>query len=131
MPTAIDFINDGPEEAAKLRPVPRLLHMLAHHTLCPTFENYGNFVYNVEGRPGFVHVWGNFADYSFAFSITTDDAELIAQLTAAIRTNQATPAYAEAKAADYARHKFWRDREEERRQAMRNDARRRLRELAR
>lgn len=93
-----------------------LLGMLETHTLDPRFEAYGNFIYphrqcrstrNPVTRervyedvgpmdpehPGDVHVWGNFFDYSYAFSIITDEPEVVERLTTAIRANQATDRY--------------------------------------
>lgn len=70
-----------------------LLAALSTYTLDPAFEEYGNFV--GDDLPG--HFFGNFYDVSGVFSLDTTDAELIAKLTAAIRANQATAAYAAAK----------------------------------
>lgn len=96
------------------------LLMLAKHTLDPSFEEYGNFVYphhrSREFRdpttlelsyedlgpmdpehPEDVHIWGNFFDYSYGFSIVSDEPAVIERLTAAIRANQLTPTYLAAK----------------------------------
>lgn len=130
--TIVHDMNRGPEAAAEIAdPVARLLYMLAHFTLEPTFEQYGNFVHPTDRDPSITHVWGNFADYSFCFNIDTSDAELVARLTAAIRANQATPAYAEAKRAEEARRKYWRDREEQRAIESRRWARQQLEAMAR
>lgn len=104
-------------------PIERLLARLEAETLDPMFEEYGNFVsparkahhersertgwkdvYTDAGpiypeHPNAVHFWGNFQTYSHVFSIYTDDPALIERLTAAIRANQATPAYLDAKQA--------------------------------
>lgn len=78
-----------------------LMAALARETLDPTFEEFGNFV--LESEPpaipaGYVRFWGNFYTLSYVFSVDTDDLALIKRLTDAIRANQATPAYAQAKA---------------------------------
>jgi hypothetical protein len=92
------------------------IERLAAHTLDPSFEDYGNFVFEPRnaqylGRgeyadlgpqyPGqnVVRFWGNFADVSGVFHIDTDEPELIEKLTAAIRANQQTDAYQAARAA--------------------------------
>ena len=65
--------------------------LLASEPLNYTFERYGNFITTHDGVTRF---WGNFARVSHVFQLDTDEPEIIARLTAAIRANQATPAYA-------------------------------------
>lgn len=93
-----------------------LLDLLARQPLSPVFEEFGNFVvparratcswdaaamcdvYEDAGpihpeAPDAVRFSGNFDNYSGAFSVDTDEPEVIAKLTAAIRANQASEAY--------------------------------------
>jgi len=82
-----------------------ILKDLAEHTLDPVFEDYGNFVYmptwedkeTAEKYKGLTAICGNFLTYSHAFRLLTDDKELIEELTTAIRKNQATEKYKQAK----------------------------------
>ena len=67
------------------------MEILANQPLDSTFERFGNFVLPEEG--GITQFWGNFRHLSHVFSICTDDAALIATLTAAIRANQQRPDY--------------------------------------
>jgi hypothetical protein len=101
--------------------IDELLQVLASTPLDPDFEHYGNFImprpcravqaYTTAGEiewvdgdpfypkaPGLVRFWGNFLEMSHVFQIDTDDADLIARLTKAIRSNQRTQAYRTAKA---------------------------------
>lgn len=72
-----------------------LCKVLEVHTLNPLFEDYGNFA-SMETE-GVTHFFGNFFDVSHVFRIDTDDAPTVERLTALIRANQQTPAYAAAK----------------------------------
>ena len=82
-----------------------ILKDLAEYTLDPVFEEYGNFVYiptwedeeSAEKYKGLTAISGNFLTYSHAFRLLTDDAELIEELTKAIRKNQETEEYKQAK----------------------------------
>lgn len=82
-----------------------ILKDLAEYTLDPTFEDYGNFVYistwcdeeSAEKYKGLTAISGNFLTYSHAFRLITDDVELIRELTEAIRRNQRTEEYKQAK----------------------------------
>lgn len=82
-----------------------ILKDLEEHTLDPVFEDYGNFVYvptwedeeAKEKYKGLTAICGNFLTYSHAFRLLTDDKELIEELTTAIRKNQATEKYKQAK----------------------------------
>ena len=84
-----------------VQPIEALFARLESDVLDRSFERYGNFIepdpVNMKGEPlgaaGSVSFWGNFLTYSHVFGIITDDADLIQQLTAAIRRNQQTPAY--------------------------------------
>lgn len=96
----------------KRDPLRELFRALETYTLDPTFEAYGDFIsetkpeivaiLNDDKSAGLderrtVHVWGNFYDFSCVFSIYTDDDELIAKITSAVRTNKSTVAYKEAR----------------------------------
>lgn len=82
-----------------------ILKDLKLHTLDPVFEEYGNFVYiptwedeeAAEKYKGLTAISGNFLTYSHAFRLLTDDADLIEELTKAIRENQDTEEYKRAK----------------------------------
>lgn len=108
--TQIDSNGGGLPE-----PIEALFTALKAHTLCPTFEKYGNFVevdpVNDADRAiypaGTTSFFGNFADLSHVFSIATRDADLAGRLTAAIRDNQALPRYAKAKADEEERLRWW------------------------
>lgn len=77
--------------------IEKLFERLENNTLDPTFEDYGNFAKN--RGAGVVHFWGNFHDVSAVFDIETDDPELVQSLIAAIKANQDTQAYHDAKHA--------------------------------
>jgi hypothetical protein len=107
--------GDTPDQIAAL------LDRLAGEPLNPTLEAYGNFVMPAraaapaigdDGKvvyadlgpiyseaPNAIRFTGNFYRVSAVFGIDTDEPELIEKLTAAIRANQATPAYKAAKRA--------------------------------
>ena len=51
----------------------------------------GNFV--KEQSDGSTRYFGNFIDVSHVFSIVTDDSEIVASLTPAIRANQERPGH--------------------------------------
>lgn len=82
-----------------------ILKDLAEYTLDPVFEEYGNFVYmptwcdeeSAEKYKGLTVISGNFLKLSHAFSLLTDDEKLIKELTEAIRKNQETNEYKQAK----------------------------------
>lgn len=82
-----------------------ILKDLAEYALDPVFEEYGNFVYmptwcdeeTAEKYKGLTAISGNFLNLSHAFSLLTDDEELIKELTEAIRKNQETEKYKQAK----------------------------------
>jgi hypothetical protein len=83
------FSNGG----GQTLPIEALFDRLATDPLDRTFEPecYGSFIYKYEdGRTSF---FGNFHTCSHVFNILTDDAELIARLTTAIRANQQRPDY--------------------------------------
>lgn len=91
--------------------IDELIEVLGRTPLDPTFEAYGNFI-----SGPFDHGWdnprleehkllnpctnffGNFYEVSHVFNIWTDEPAVIDRLTAAIRANQATPAYLDARA---------------------------------
>ncbi len=86
-------------------PVEVLLDALGKHTLDPSFEDYGNFVFQEEGR---WWVFGNFLERSHVFRISTEDHAEVAEVEAAIRAKQATPVYQAAR-EDWQRRKQGRE----------------------
>lgn len=80
---------------------------LKKYALDPTFEKYGNFIYKNPKFPknpemtkkykGWWCLFGNFFDYSNAFSIYTDDEKLAAKFRNLIRKNQKSKKYIQAK----------------------------------
>ncbi len=93
----------GGEEPAT---VDELLAALATEALDPRFEEFGGFIdlcpiaANSERQllpDGWVQFHGNFQTVSHVFQIVTNDPAMIAELTAAIRANQASERYAVAK----------------------------------
>lgn len=81
-----------------------LFSMLEREPLDPRFEKFGNFYENYpemcDGTKSEVphYFTGNFYLVSCGFRVETDDDALAEKILAAIRANQATPAYQEAKA---------------------------------
>lgn len=90
------FIDDTKEN---------ILKDLAEYTLDPVFEEYGNFVYMptwcdkeaADKYKGLTAISGNFLTLSHAFRLLTDDKQLIKELTEAIRKNQKTEEYKQAR----------------------------------
>lgn len=78
-------------------PLTKLLERLTENTLDPRFEKIGNFI--LSAKEGGLHFWGNFLDVSARFDILTDDRSVIASLSGAIRANQRTIRYTEARKA--------------------------------
>lgn len=86
--------------------VDELLVLLENAPLDPRFEHYGDFAsrpstefleaYDV--APGGWCFHGNFLGLSHAFSVTTDDADLVAKFLAAIRANKERDDYRAARA---------------------------------
>ena len=82
-----------------------ILKDLAEYILDPVFEEYGNFVYMptwcdeeaAKKYKGLTAISGNFLNLSHAFSLLTDDEELIKELTEAIRKNKKKEKYKQAK----------------------------------
>lgn len=108
------------EEPADLN---TLLDCLACSPLDPRFEDYGNFIDECPiscktEQPllpvGWQSFGGNFYEYSHCFQLTTNDPQAIAELTAAIRKNQATKGYADAKADTARKNEIQRKEDEER-----------------
>lgn len=97
-----------------------LLHNLSTYTLDRTFEAFGNFIdddaRNERDEPlhsdGSVRFWGNFAGVSCVFLVVSDEPEVIAAMTQAIRANQATesyldqPPYFDSRKLQIVEHKF-------------------------
>jgi len=75
------------------RTIAELIDTLGTHPLDPRFEADGGDFINLSANTAAVRFHGNFLTLSYVFAIRTDDAEIIAQLTAAIRANQARPDY--------------------------------------
>ena len=91
------FIDDTEEN---------ILQDLAAHTLDPIFELYGDFVNpspewlsteNAAKYAGCTMISGNFRAYTHAFRLVTDDAALIARISAAVQRNKARPEYQDRK----------------------------------
>ena len=91
------FIDDTEEN---------ILQDLAAHTLDPIFELYGDFVNpspewlsteNAAKYAGCTMISGNFRAYTHAFRLVTDDAALIARISAAVQRNKSRPEYQEAR----------------------------------
>jgi hypothetical protein len=98
-----------------------LMCRLERYTLNPMFERYGTFVIQCRGAafsgfdpntckhvcidtgpiyadaPYAVRFFGNFYDLSAVFQVDTDDAEVIEVVLGAIRANQQSPTYTEAR----------------------------------
>lgn len=83
-----------------------LIEVLKTETLDPSFEANGNFVIqnptwlteeSKEKYKGCTVFFGNFLGYSHVFNITTDEPETIEPLTVAIRENQTTEKYQQAR----------------------------------
>lgn len=100
-----------------------LLQVIETETLDPRFEDYGNFINeykpmkvtdNNQHLVGCTTIFGNFQKYSHVFRIITNDEKTIDKLTQAIRKNQQTEEYvqarieylAEKKLDEYAKKKF-------------------------
>lgn len=121
-PTTVIRSNGG----GTMLPIDALFTRLETDVLDPTFEEYGNFIEQMEG--GGVSFFGNFHTYSHVFNIETHDAALIERLSALILANQATDAYAAAKveyAEEKRRHREWvAERDRKRREDQQEHARR-------
>jgi hypothetical protein len=96
----IQIISNGSKWAGEQPDtVEKLIEVLGEQPLNPTFEGYGNFIIEENtdlvkhGVSVRVRFFGNFARLSHVFNIRTDEPDLIATLTKAIRDNQATSAY--------------------------------------
>jgi hypothetical protein len=73
--------------------IERLVEVLGKEPLNPIFEGYGNFIVEEDRSPMRVRFSGNFARLSHVFDIRTDEPDVIAVLTKAVRENQASPEY--------------------------------------
>ena len=104
---AVEIISNGSKWAGEEPdPLEQLRERLESCTLDPRFEAYGNFAHEEDDADflarfpqyaGTWHLFGNFYDYSHVFCIRGPLDEL-APIVDAIRANQGTPAYAQAKA---------------------------------
>ena len=110
-----------------LEGMPRLRELLATMALRPDYAGYDRNPIGYQALtpiwpdyPGIVRFSGNFDEYSFCFNFDTNDAELIAEMVAALDANKATPAYAAAVAAHAEaerKRQEWQDQRDERRRA--------------
>jgi len=73
-----------------------LLKVLEDNALDPRFEDFGNFVYEPDSN-GVTRFFGNFFSLSHVFNLDTDEPETIKALTEAIKKNQDSEAYKEAR----------------------------------
>lgn len=88
------IISNGSKWAGEpVDPVEKLLAVLQEHPLDRLFESYGNYIFkDDDGIPGgTTRFWGNFLSISHVFQIDTNDLDVIARLTTAIRANQQRP----------------------------------------
>ena len=105
-----EYLNPVSNPAAPWSTIPdtesNILQDLARHTLDPVFEFCGNFVNpspewvsdKIASRyAGCTLISGNFIDFSHAFRLVTDDANLISRLSSAIEQNKSTPEYQAAR----------------------------------
>jgi hypothetical protein len=109
MDTMTKIVSNGSKWAGESPDsIETLFDVLGKYALDPTFEKYGNFIFEPPTdtqaaiadaiKHGFSsdavwHFWGNFAELSHVFSIYTDEQPLIDKLCRAIRDNQNTEAY--------------------------------------
>lgn len=83
------------------------IEKLQKYTLDPQFEQYGNFIRKnpkfpknpemTEKYKGWYSLFGNFYDYSNAFSILINDEKLVKKLRRLIRKNQRSEKYVNAR----------------------------------
>lgn len=92
--------------------IEKLIEVLKNHPLDPVYEQYGNFINNnpkclkkeaAEKYQGCTKINGNFAKYSHAFDIITDEPEIINQLAEAIKQNINSEAYSKLRKEYYNR----------------------------
>lgn len=91
------------------------IEKLQKYTLDPTFEKYGNFIKKNPKFPknpqltkeykGWYMFFGNFYDYSNAFSIYIKDEKLAEKIRGLIRKNQRSEEYQKAKSEILEREK--------------------------
>lgn len=107
-PTVLIVSNGSRWGGSEPAHLDELTEVLKSETLDPIFEEYGNFVSSGPDLvawdtlkplcpPGWVQFHGNFYRTSHVFSIVTNDADVIAELTGLIRANQQSADYAVAK----------------------------------
>lgn len=97
------YTMEGPEG------IDHLLARLESEVLDPRFEQFGNFIVTEDSalEEGQTQFFGNFVTYSHVFDIRSDDPDVVARLTAAIRANQQTPAYLAALEDEQERRGYW------------------------
>ncbi|QOX80829.1 hypothetical protein FY034_17550 (plasmid) [Trichlorobacter lovleyi] len=81
-----------------------LLVKIAKHPLDPRFEHYldqfiSRDVDQNGNSTGFVRFYGNFAEFTHAFDIRTNEEEMIRKFTEAIQSNLASDNYKQARRA--------------------------------
>jgi len=87
--------NGSKWRGEELDSIEKLLNVLEEYALDPSFEDYGNFIFDADRVV--VRFWGNFYELSHVFSIDTDEDALITRLTTAIRANQRREPYQKAR----------------------------------
>lgn len=113
--------DDAPERATPWAPhvnnaegdearccVDALIATLEREPLDPSFEEYGCF-WEPEGG-GVVGIWGNFANLSAVFRISSNDPEVLDRLGEAIRANRKRGDYRAARMAEQRRQNERRSR---------------------
>lgn len=107
MTTTIEYIGTPSNPGT----IESLIETLANYALDPCFEEVGSLIEGPLKPEDFINLrhppvemlgktmfFGNFYELSAVFRLYTDELDLIARLTKAIRDNQASPAYQAAKA---------------------------------
>lgn len=86
-------VNSNGSKFAGEKPdtIEKLIEVLANHPLDRRFEDNGNFIMSYNDNC--TKFFGNFYTLSHVFNIVTDEADVIEQLTTAIKTNLQRPDY--------------------------------------
>lgn len=82
MATTFEFTNRPFSSEDHLSDLDLLLERLGKYALGPCAITANHPAY-----PGQLHFWGNFEEFSGAFSVVTDDDEVIAKLLNAFKAN--------------------------------------------